>query len=116
MNAPQPYREDRPWGGFVRYTHGEPSTVKILTVAPNQSLSLQYHRGRDEFWRVISGSGFARIGAEHIPLVPGAEHFIPRTTEHRLEAGAEPVVVLEISFGEFDESDIVRLEDSYGRA
>jgi mannose-6-phosphate isomerase len=42
--------------------------------------------------------------------------FIPRETVHRLSAIAEESVrVLEVSFGEFDEDDIVRLEDVYGR-
>jgi hypothetical protein len=34
---------------------------------------------------------------------------------HRLSAANAPVRVLEVSFGEFDEHDIVRLEDAYGR-
>ena len=43
--------------------------------------------------------------------------FIPRTTAHCLSAtGDGPVRILEISFGKFDEGDIVRLEDVYGRA
>jgi mannose-1-phosphate guanylyltransferase/mannose-6-phosphate isomerase len=29
--------------------------------------------------------------------------------------GESPVRILEISFGEFDEDDIIRLEDVYGR-
>jgi mannose-1-phosphate guanylyltransferase/mannose-6-phosphate isomerase len=29
--------------------------------------------------------------------------------------GEHPVRILEVSFGEFDEDDIVRLEDVYGR-
>ena len=42
--------------------------------------------------------------------------FIPRETIHRLSAdGKNEVRILEISFGEFDENDIVRLEDVYGR-
>jgi hypothetical protein len=36
--------------------------------------------------------------------------------EHRLSSASdEPVRILEISFGEFDEDDIVRAEDAYGR-
>ena len=116
MNAPQPYREQRPWGEFVRFTQGEPSTVKILTVNPGQALSLQYHLNRDEFWHIISGSGFAQIGKERVELAPGSELFVPRRSEHRISAGEEPVVVLEVSFGTFDETDIVRVEDVYGRA
>jgi mannose-6-phosphate isomerase len=35
---------------------------------------------------------------------------------HRLStAGESEVRILEISFGEFDEEDIVRLDDVYGR-
>jgi mannose-6-phosphate isomerase len=42
--------------------------------------------------------------------------FIPRETVHRLSAvGEGDVRILEISFGAFDEDDIVRLEDVYGR-
>jgi mannose-6-phosphate isomerase len=38
-------------------------------------------------------------------------------TTHRLSAtGDTPVRILEISFGEFEENDVVRLEDIYGRA
>jgi mannose-1-phosphate guanylyltransferase/mannose-6-phosphate isomerase len=46
----------------------------------------------------------------------GEELFVPRGTVHRLSAeGDEPVRILEVSFGEFDEGDIVRLDDVYGR-
>jgi mannose-6-phosphate isomerase len=42
--------------------------------------------------------------------------FIPRQTVHRLSAvGDGPVRILEISFGEFDEEDIIRPEDAYSR-
>jgi mannose-6-phosphate isomerase len=45
----------------------------------------------------------------------GEELFIPRETVHRLFTEGEEVRILEISFGEFDEEDIVRLDDVYGR-
>jgi mannose-1-phosphate guanylyltransferase/mannose-6-phosphate isomerase len=51
-------------------------------------------------------------------LYPGVEEklFIPRETVHRLSSvGEERLRILEISFGEFEEDDIVRLEDIYGR-
>ena len=42
--------------------------------------------------------------------------FIPHGTLHRMAGvGDNPSRWLEISFGEFDEDDIVRLEDHYGR-
>ena len=47
----------------------------------------------------------------------GDRVFIPRMTMHRLSTtGNRSVRILEISFGEFEENDIIRLEDVYGRA
>lgn len=116
MQSPNPYREKRPWGEFVEYTRNTESTVKIITVNPNEALSLQHHHNRDEFWHVISGDGNIRIGDKTFKVVVGENHFVPKETAHRIEAGVLPLVILEISFGKFDENDIVRLEDRYGRA
>lgn len=110
-----PFLDSRPWGKFVQFTKGEPSTVKILTVDPGQAFSLQKHSKREEFWYALSGSGTVEIGEEKIAITPGSKFFIPKETTHRITAGDEAVQMLEISIGEFDESDIVRLEDRYGR-
>jgi mannose-6-phosphate isomerase-like protein (cupin superfamily) len=115
MQSPKPYREVRPWGEFVEFTKNSPSTVKIITVKPGEALSLQHHAGRDEFWRILSGDGFITIGEDRIAAHPGDEYFAPRGTNHRMEGGATPLSILEISFGQFDENDIVRLDDRYGR-
>jgi mannose-6-phosphate isomerase-like protein (cupin superfamily) len=115
IEPPESYREKRPWGEFVKFIENSPCTVKVITVNKGESFSLQYHKSRDEFWHVISGSGVATIGIEKKDIVSGQEHFIPRETLHRIEAGSEDVVFLEISYGEFDESDIVRVEDKYNR-
>jgi mannose-1-phosphate guanylyltransferase/mannose-1-phosphate guanylyltransferase/mannose-6-phosphate isomerase len=109
------YSGEKPWGKFERFTHNEPSTVKILIVNAGEELSLQYHRKRSEFWRVISGNGIVQIKDEKFNAAAGNEYLIPPKTAHRLSAGTEPLVVLEISIGDFDEADIVRLEDKYGR-
>jgi mannose-6-phosphate isomerase len=48
----------------------------------------------------------------------GAEVWLPVGSTHRLSCApgsTRPVRVLEISLGTFDENDIERLEDSYGR-
>ncbi len=115
MESPKPYREERPWGEFVEFTRNIPSTVKIITVKPGESLSLQHHKNRDEFWRIISGDGTIEIGDKKVPAVPGHDHVVARETNHRIEGGTQPLVLLEISFGDFDENDIVRVEDRYGR-
>ncbi len=112
----RPYREERPWGGFVEFTKDRQSTVKIVTVKAGEALSLQSHQKRDEFWHVIQGAGVATIGEEKKEARLGDEFFIPRGSKHRLEAGDTDVSVLEISLGSFDENDITRFDDRYGRA
>lgn len=109
-------REDRPWGSFERFTAGESSTVKIIRVAPDKRLSLQYHHKRAEFWRVIEGDGTVSINGEDFPAHVGDEFEIPIEAPHRLAGGPEGIAILEIALGEFDEGDIVRVEDDFGRA
>lgn len=110
-----PYFEKRPWGAFTKFADNEKVTVKIITVNPGQAFSLQTHSHRDEFWKIISGNGTVVIGDESFPVESGKEFDIPRNTKHRLTAGDTEVMFLEIARGEFDEQDIVRLEDNYGR-
>jgi mannose-6-phosphate isomerase-like protein (cupin superfamily) len=114
--APKSYREERPWGSFQRFTQNELSTVKIITVNAGEAFSLQKHKGRDEWWKILSGEGNATIGKEEKEIKAGDEYFLPRGTEHRIEAGTSAVTFLEISFGDFDEGDITRLSDRYGRS
>lgn len=107
--------EVRPWGMFERFTKGEPSTVKIITVKEGEAFSLQMHAHRDEFWRVVSGEGTVRVGEEDHEAHPGDNFYIKRGTKHRATAGTAALTILEIAFGDFDENDITRFEDRYGR-
>ncbi len=107
--------EDRPWGSFERFTLNEKTTVKVISANPHQALSLQYHNHRDEFWRILSGSCTVALDGTETPAKTGDEFFIPRLTRHRVKTTDDAAVWLEISFGEFDETDIVRLEDLYNR-
>ena len=116
MEGLSQYQKDiRPWGGYERFTLEEPTTVKIITVKSGEAFSLQTHAHRDEFWRVISGEGVVTIGEEKHEAKSGESFFAPRGTAHRAEATGEDLVLLEISFGDFDENDIIRLQDRYGR-
>ena len=109
------YKEERPWGNFERFTHNEISTVKILTVNPNEELSLQYHHNREEFWRIIDGTGSFTIGDTIKIGQKGDEFFIPKETIHQIKTSNDSVTIIEIAFGNFDENDIVRLKDKYNR-
>ena len=102
---------------WVRGTRDEAMfTVKLLKVAKDSRLSLQFHNQRSEHWFVLNGSAMATIGNSQstVELGPGDSTFIPRKAVHRL-ASRDGAVVLEIAHGKFDEDDIVRLEDDYSR-
>ena len=105
----------KPWGQFDQFTHNEKTTVKVLSVNPNSSLSLQYHNKREEFWRIISGHPKVTIGEKTVTAKPGDEFMIKKKELHRIETKDDAAQFLEISYGDFDEDDIIRTEDKYGR-
>ena len=109
------HKEKKPWGKFEQFTHNELSTVKIISVKPRKKLSLQYHKKRKEFWRVLKGNGRVTIGNKVLSAKLGDEFIVKKRQKHRIEAFNKELVILEISFGEFDENDVVRLEDDFGR-
>lgn len=110
------YEENRPWGKFRRFTLNQSSTVKIITVNPGQSLSLQTHTKRQEFWHIIGGQGEVEINGEKKIVKKGDEVFIETGATHRASTGPEETLeILEVATGDFDENDIHRLEDKYGR-
>ncbi len=108
--------EKRPWGEFIQFTHNEPTTVKLIVVNPGQQLSLQYHHKRRELWRILAGNPVITVGEKIIQGRVGDEIDVAQGAKHRIASQDMKVEILEISFGEFDENDIVRLEDKYGRA
>lgn len=106
---------NKPWGSYDRMTLKEESTVKILTVNPHSRTSLQLHHKRKEFWRIVKGSCQVQIGDKLIHAKIGDEFIIPKETKHRLIGTKNLAQVLEISYGDFSEEDIERLEDDYNR-
>lgn len=109
------FQVERPWGNFRQFVSNGNFTLKIITVKPNESLSLQSHAHRSEFWHVISGSGKVEIASVVQDTTEGGEYEIAVGEKHRLSAGPNGLQVLEIATGEFDEEDIVHYEDKYGR-
>ena len=112
------YKVDiRPWGKFTQYTENEKTTVKIIEVESGHQLSKQRHENRDELWVALDYGLVAYINDVEIPMKIGEKVFIPRTTSHTIKnySVIDSARFLEIAFGHFDEDDIVRLEDKYGR-
>ncbi len=108
------FQEFRPWGNFTQYSHNTPTTVKIIEINPLGVLSLQLHHFRDELWIPLDDGIIAEIAGKKVVAEKGKPLWVPRETVHRLSA-SKSARVLEIAFGHFDENDIVRLEDNYGR-
>jgi len=105
----------RPWGSFTLFTKNQSSAVKILVVNQGEKISLQCHRNRQEFWYVLSGTPTVIIGNKEYAARIGDEFIVEKGEKHRISAKDTEARILEISFGEFDEDDVVRIEDKYGR-
>jgi mannose-1-phosphate guanylyltransferase/mannose-6-phosphate isomerase len=117
MPRPEPHTTVRPWGRFTQFTLNHPTTVKVIEVQPGAVLSLQRHRQRAELWIPLDPT--LEVEVEGHSWRPGVEEpvWIPVGATHRLAApGDAGGRVLEIAFGQFDEDDIERLADNYGRA
>ena len=106
----------RPWGSFNQYAHNQACTVSLMTVLPGQRLSLQSHTGRAELWIVLDEGAVIQVGERERPYAAGAEIWIRANEKHRLScAGAQPVRVLEVAFGNWQQDDIRRYADDYLR-
>ena len=105
----------KPWGAFEQFTANQISTVKILEVNPQQRLSLQSHQHREELWVALDDGVVTEINGIKRCLHKGDRIIVPKEAKHRLSSETEPVRVLEISLGNFDENDITRYEDDFGR-
>jgi mannose-1-phosphate guanylyltransferase/mannose-6-phosphate isomerase len=87
-------------------------------VKPGASLSLQLHHHRAEHWVVVSGTAEVVNGDQVLTLTENQGTYIPVGQKHRLSnPGKVPLEIIEVQSGSYlGEDDIVRLEDTYGRA
>ena len=109
---------DKPWGHELRWAVTDRYVGKLIHIEPGHRLSLQYHVEKDETIFISHGE---------LELILEDESHVLRS--HRLTAGMsarilpgrrhrfvaiDAVDLFEVSSPEID--DVVRLEDSYGRA
>ncbi len=108
----------RPWGAYDSIDNGQRFQVKRITVKPGATLSLQMHHHRAEHWIVVSGTAEVTRGDEVILLTENQSTYIPLGVVHRLKnPGKLPLELIEVQSGSYlGEDDIVRFEDTYGRA
>ncbi len=106
----------RPWGTFKQFANNEDCTVSLMSVLPGQRLSLQSHTGRAELWIVIDDGATIQVGDRIWEARAGDEVWIKADEKHRLSNNRnEPVRVLEVAFGNWQQDDIRRYEDDYER-
>jgi mannose-6-phosphate isomerase-like protein (cupin superfamily) len=106
----------RPWGSFKQFANNEESTVSLMTVLPGQRLSLQSHTGRAELWIVLDDGAIVQVGDAIKEHKAGDEIWIPANERHRLSCqGNQPIRVLEVAFGNWQQDDIKRYDDDYNR-
>jgi mannose-6-phosphate isomerase-like protein (cupin superfamily) len=116
--ASEPRKVDKPWGYELIWAETERYVGKVLFIKAGESLSLQFHREKDESWLVQSGRAKLELGSagetmlkEEVIASGAAFHFRPGTV-HRVTA-IEDTTILEVSTPELE--DVIRLEDRYGR-
>ncbi|HEX3056508.1 MAG TPA: cupin domain-containing protein [Gaiellaceae bacterium] len=115
----EPRRVEKPWGWELIWAHADAYVGKVLFVRAGHSLSLQFHREKDESWYVESGRAKLELGETgnavlKTEVVSAGACFRYRPgTVHRVTA-IEDTTIIEVSTPQLD--DVVRLEDKYGRA
>ncbi len=110
------FTAERPWGTFQQFTKNAAVTVKIITVQAGHRLSLQRHSHRGEFWQVLDVPIDITVNDKSWTAQPGEQIWVPCGATHRMaNSGEHPGRLLEIAYGDFDESDIERLQDDYSR-
>ena len=106
---------ERPWGCFKQFANNEHVTVSLMSVKPGQRLSLQSHMGRAELWIVLDAGAEIQVGDDTLFPAAGDEIWIPVKTRHRLSSTGPAVRVLEVAFGNWQQTDITRFDDDYSR-
>ena len=116
--AVEPRKVEKPWGYELVWAEADHYVGKILFVKAGESLSLQFHRVKDESWLVQDGRAKLELGSagdavlkEEVIAAGATFRFRPGTV-HRVTA-LEDTTIVEVSTNHLD--DVVRLEDRYGR-
>ena len=116
--AHDPRTVEKPWGSELIWAVTDAYAGKILFVKEGESLSLQFHREKDESWLIHSGRAQIEMGhpGDKTPnsevVAAGAAFRMRPGTIHRVRA-LEDTTIIEVSTPQLE--DVVRLEDRYGR-
>jgi mannose-1-phosphate guanylyltransferase/mannose-6-phosphate isomerase len=107
----------RPWGIYEILEDSEIYKIKKITVLPGKKLSYQLHHHRSEHWVIVKGMAKVTVEGNEYFVRNGESTFVKSGLKHRLEnPGKLPLEMIEIQIGEyFEEDDIIRFDDEWGR-
>ena len=108
----------KPWGHEEIWAETDRYAGKILTIMPEQRLSLQYHEKKEETVYVLEGKLFVWFSEDEqnkLILHKGSTYHVKPGQIHRFGApkGNTPTKLIEVSTPELD--DVIRLKDDYKR-
>lgn len=111
-------KDRRPWGTWEVLDAGDKFCVKRIKVTPGNILSLQLHHHRAEHWIIVEGEAVVTLGEDKLRKKANEAVYIPVGVKHRIQNDTTTdMEFVEIQTGDvLDENDIVRFEDTYGRA
>lgn len=107
----------RSWGTYTVLTEVPGAKIKTLTIMPGQTLSMQRHQFRSEYWMVAVGMCMINMALPGDISKP--PKILGKYDEYRISAGewhqltnpfTKPCTIVEIQYGDMcDEEDIERL-------
>jgi len=105
----------RTWGRWDVLTVADEYVVKQITVSPDQMLSLQTHKHRNEVWVIIRGEAEVTYARDRLIRKANDVLTIPAGEFHRIRnIGTDDLVFVEVQTGDIlDEQDIIRYTEDY---
>jgi mannose-6-phosphate isomerase len=119
------YIEHRPWGSYEILTEfpvSEPGfrdvCVKKMVIKPGQRVSYQSHKQRNEHWFFVQGGGMVILNDKEIAVKVGDFVDVKIGDKHRVinTSKDKDLIFIESQTGHYDELDVERYQDDYGRA
>jgi mannose-6-phosphate isomerase len=116
MEEKLPQKTEKPWGYELLFALTSQYVGKVIFV--RKGYRLQYHKEKDESMYLLQGKVLFTVQPQNGKMseTVGESGFclhLPPMTTHRIEA-LEDATIIEVSSPQL--SDVVRLQDDYGRA
>ena len=106
----------KPWGGECEIYRSNKVSIWYLKIEPSQETSLHMHPNKKTGLIVVGGAALVSFLNTNTKLFPSEKIMIRQNVFHKTKNCLNyPLELLEIETP-IDKEDIVRLEDSYGRA